>query len=69
MLLCAVTIAVNAPDALVDIAMGTVAIVVVPHFTVIVSVGVKPVPFMVVAKPVLGDSIIFGVTGTDAVTV
>jgi hypothetical protein len=67
--LAAATIAVNEPELLTDITCGTVTIVTVPHVTVIVSVGLKPEPLIVVTRPVLGDSVILGTTVTATVTV
>jgi len=64
-----VTIAVNEPDELTVTICGTVVISVFAQDMFIVSVAVKPVPVIVVAKPVVGESKMLGVTGTDNVTV
>lgn len=66
--LSATTYTVNVPDAVTDTICGTVVIVIVPHVMVIVSDAVKPVPEIVVAMPVFGDSVMVG-TVTAPVTV
>jgi hypothetical protein len=64
----AVAIATKLPEALTDTICGFEMSVVVPHVRVIVSVAVKPVPEIVVATPVFGDSVIVGTTVTAGVT-
>jgi hypothetical protein len=59
---------VNAPELLADTVIGLVTIVIPAHVMVMVSLAVKPVPEIIVATPVFGDSVIFG-TVTAPVTV